>query len=64
MTANTTQAQAGRCESGAALNCEGTGVRMTLPESMLPNSTPETMIQCGPCRDASVAAFNRKVVRA
>jgi hypothetical protein len=51
---------AGQCESGAALDCEGTGTRATLPESMLPGSTPETMIQCGPCRKASAAAYTRK----
>lgn len=51
---------AGQCESGAALECEGVGTRSTLPESMLPGSEPETMIQCGPCLKASAAAYTRK----
>ncbi len=54
---------AGQCESGAALDCEGTGTRSTLPESMLPGQAPETMIQCGPCRKASAAAYSRKRAR-
>jgi hypothetical protein len=54
---------AGPCESGAALDCEGTGTRATLPESMLPGQTPESIIQCGPCRTASAAAYSRKVSR-
>jgi hypothetical protein len=51
---------AGQCESGAALGCEGVGTRSTLPESMLPGQEAESIIQCGPCRRASAAAYARK----
>lgn len=54
------EAQAGQCQSGAALDCEGTGVLRTLPESLLAGGTPESIIQCGPCVKASASALARK----
>lgn len=50
----------GKCQSGAALDCTGTGFRRILPESMLPGSEREAMIQCAPCFEASAAAYARK----
>lgn len=51
----------GPCESGAALNCEGFGFLRVLPESMLPGSEREQMVQCLPCYEASAHAYVRKL---
>lgn len=51
----------GECQSGAALDCTGYGWLRVLPESMLPGSEMEQMIQCVPCHEASAAAYVRKL---
>jgi hypothetical protein len=51
----------GKCQSGAALDCTGYGWLRVLPESMLPGSEMEQMIQCVPCHEASAAAYVRKL---
>lgn len=54
-------AEVGDCQSGAALGCLKTGVRRVLPESLLPGSEREDMIQCVSCFEASAAAYSRKL---
>ena len=61
ITEDRTEAEVGECESGAALGCLKTGVRRVLPESLLPGSDKEHMIQCVPCFDASAEAYARKL---
>jgi hypothetical protein len=53
----------GPCQSGAALDCAGTGFLRILPESMLSGSDRESMIQCVPCYEASALAYVRKLHR-
>jgi hypothetical protein len=53
----------GECKSGASLACSGTGFLRILPESMLPNTERESMIQCTPCYEASADAYVRKLHR-
>lgn len=49
----------GPCESGAALNCEGSGFLRVLPESLL-GGQAERIIQCQPCYEVSAQAYARK----
>jgi hypothetical protein len=53
----------GTCKSGAALGCEGTGFKRILPESMIPGSTPESMIQCTPCYERSAEKYAALMAR-
>jgi len=49
----------GPCESGAALNCAGSGFLRVLPESLL-GGQAERIIQCQPCYEVSAQAYARK----
>jgi hypothetical protein len=55
----------GLCQSGASLECSrenpNPGIMRFLPESMLPGSQPERMLQCLPCYEASALAYIRKL---
>lgn len=63
LTETLTAYEEGPCESGAALDCAGKGFRRVLPESMLPGSKREQVIQCLPCYEASANAYVRKLHR-
>jgi hypothetical protein len=53
------------CQSHASITCNPKnpedGFARILPESMLPGSKPEMMIQCLQCYEASAEAYNRKL---
>lgn len=51
----------GACESGAALDCAGTGFRRILPESMLPGQDRASLIQCSPCYEWSATRYVAKL---
>lgn len=60
---NPDPARHGTCESGASLGCTGYGFARVLPESMIPGSEPESMIQCPPCYDRSAEKYVALTVR-